>query len=127
MANLPKLSKREQQIMDVIYREKEASVNTVWQAIPDPPSRTAVRTLVRILEEKGHLKHKVDGREFIYSPTRKPHTAGRSALSNVIDTFFNGSIEAAVAAHLSDPKVKPDQDELDHLQKLINEARKQGR
>jgi predicted transcriptional regulator len=127
MANLPKLSKREQQIMDVIYREKEASVNTVWQAIPDPPSRTAVRTLVRILEEKGHLKHKVDGREFIYSPTRKPQTAGRSALSNVINTFFNGSIEAAVAAHLSDPKVKPDQDELDHLQKLINEARKQGR
>ena len=113
--------------MDVIYRDKEASVTAVWQAIPNPPSRTAVRTLLRILEGKGHLKHKVDGREFIYAPTRKRQAAGRSALSGVLNTFFNGSLEAAVAAHLSDPKVKPNDEQLMELQKLIKEARKQGR
>jgi predicted transcriptional regulator len=126
MASLPKLSKREQQIMDVIYRENEASATTVWQAIPDPPSRTAVRTLLRILEEKGHLKHRVDGREFIYSPIKKRQSAGRSALSNVLETFFNGSLEAAVAAHLSDPKSKSSDEQLKHLQQLIEEARQQG-
>lgn len=127
MSIQPKLSKREQQIMDVVYRKETASVTTVWQAIPDPPSRTAVRTLLRILEEKGHLKHQVDGREFIYAPTRKRKTVGRSALNNVLDTFFNGSLEAAVSAHLSDPKARPSDEQLKHLQNLIKQARKEGR
>ncbi|MBL4699849.1 MAG: BlaI/MecI/CopY family transcriptional regulator [Phycisphaeraceae bacterium] len=127
MPPLPRLSKRERQIMDIVYRQEKASVTAVWELIPDPPSRTAVRTLLRILEEKGHLKHQVDGREFIYSPTSKRQTAGRSALSNVLNTFFEGSLESAMVAHLSNPKVQIDEDQLKKLQNAIKQARKQGR
>ena len=122
-----RLTKREQQIMEVIFRKKEASATAVWQAIPDPPSRTSVRTLLRILEEKGHLKHRLDGREFIYAPTRARKTAGRSALSSVIDTFFAGSLEDAVVAHLSNPSANVSREQIQHLQNAIEQARTQGR
>lgn len=122
----PRLSKREQQIMEVVYRDGEASVTAVWQAIPDAPSRTAVRTLLRILEEKGHLKHRVDGREFIYASTRPRRRAGKAALGSVINTFFGGSLEEAVVAHLSDPKAKLSSDELNRLKDAIDSARRRG-
>ena len=92
--------------------------------LPDPPSRTAVRTMMRILEEKGHLKHNKKGREFIYRPVRPRARAARSALRRVLQTFFDGSLEQAVAVHLFDTKSKLSDDELKRLADLIREAEK---
>ena len=120
------LSRRERQIMDVVYAGGEASAAVVVERLPDPPTRTAVRTLLRILEEKGHLKHRKQGREFIYQPTRARHRAGRSALRGVLATFFEGSLEKAVAAHLADPAAEPTPEELKRLSRLIRDAKKRG-
>lgn len=120
----PQLSRRERQIMDVIYAHGQAGATQVWHELPDPPSRTAVRTFLRILEEKGHLKHTVAGREFIYAPTRPRARVGQSALRRVVQTFFGGSLEQAVAAHLADPGAQLDEKELDRLARLIKDARK---
>ena len=118
------LSRRERQIMNVIYARGEASASEVWEALPDRPSRTAVRTLLRILEEKGRLGHRKRGREFIYRPTRPRTRAGRSALLGVLETFFDGSLEKAVAAHLADPGVKLSPEELERLARLVRDARR---
>lgn len=118
------LSRRERQIMDIIYARAEASATEVWQALADRPSRTAVRTLLRILEEKGHLRHEKRGRQFIYRPTRPRRRAGQSALQRVLHTFFDGSLEKAVAAHLGHPASELSPEELERLLHLINEARK---
>jgi BlaI family penicillinase repressor len=120
------LSRRERQIMDVIYACSEASAAEVVERISDPPTRTAVRTMLRILEEKGHLKHRKQGREFIYQPTRLRRRAGQSALRGVLATFFEGSLEKAVAAHLADPATEPTPEELKRLARLIREAKKRG-
>ena len=117
------LSRRERQIMNVIYARGEASAAEVWEALPDRPSRTAVRTLLRILEEKGRLRHRKRGRQFIYRPTRPRTRAGRSALQGVLETFFDGSLEKAVAAHLADPGVKLAPEELERLARLVRDAR----
>jgi predicted transcriptional regulator len=117
------LSRRERQIMDVVYARDEAPAAEVWQNLPDRPSRTAVRTLLRILEEKGHLRHKKRGRQFIYQPTRPRQRAGQSALQRVLHTFFDGSLEKAVAAHLAQPGSQLSPDELERLLSLINDAR----
>ncbi|MEO1974251.1 MAG: BlaI/MecI/CopY family transcriptional regulator [Pirellulaceae bacterium] len=118
------LSRRERQIMDIIYALTEASVNQVLERLPDPPGRTAVRTLLRILEEKAHVVHHKLGREFIYQPTRPRKRAGISAFQQVLDIFYNGSIEKAVAAHLSDAEVITDE-ELVRLEALIERAKGQ--
>ena len=120
------LSRRERQIMDVVYACGEASAAVVVERLPDPPTRTAVRTMLRILEEKGHLKHRKQGREFIYQPTRLRQRAGQSALRGVLATFFEGSLEKAVAAHLADPATEPTPEELKRLARLIREAKKRG-
>jgi len=119
-----RLSGRERQIMDIVYARGEASAIEVLEDMHDPPTRTAVRTMLRILEEKGHLKHHKRGREFIYQPTKPRTRAGRSALRRVLETFYEGSLEKAVAAHLSDPSRKPSPDELKRLNALIRDARK---
>jgi predicted transcriptional regulator len=121
---LSSLSRRERQIMTICFSLGEASATEVWSRLPDQPSRTAVRTLLRILEEKGQLEHTKRGREFIYKPTRPRLSAGRSALQTVLQTFFDGSLEEAVAAHLSDPGAAPDDEELRRLAGLIREARR---
>jgi len=128
MADPRQLSKRERQIMDVVYANKEATVSQVLAGIPDPPMRGALRTLLRILERKGHLTHRQQGREFIYRPTQPRGAAGRSALGRVLDVFFGGSLEHAVAAHLSDPRraTKLTAEELHRLSDLIEKAGKQG-
>jgi len=118
------LSRRERQIMDAIYACEEASAAQVVGRLPDPPTRTAVRTMLRILEEKGHLTHRKRGREFIYQPTRARQRAGQSALRGVLETFFQGSLEKAVAAHLADPAAEPAPEELARLARLIREAKK---
>ena len=120
------LSRRERQIMDVIYPRGEASVNEVLSGLPDPPSRTAVRTMMRILEEKGHLRHKKKGKEFIYRPVMPRGKAARSALRRVLHTFFDGSLEQAVAVHLSDPKSSFSDDDLKRLADLVRKAKQKG-
>jgi predicted transcriptional regulator len=120
------LSRRERQIMDVVYGRGEASATDVLAGLPDPPTRTAVRTMLRILEEKGHLAHKKKCREFIYVPTRPRTRAGLSALRRVVQTFFEGSLEKAVAVHLADPKSNLSDDELKRLGDLIRQARSKG-
>jgi predicted transcriptional regulator len=128
MADPSQLSKRERQIMDAVYAHGEATVSQVLAEMPDPPMRGALRTLLRILERKGHLTHRQVGREFIYRPTQPRGQAGRSALGRVLDVFFGGSLESAVAAHLSDPRRagKMSPQELQRLSDLIEQARKQG-
>lgn len=119
-----RLSRRERQIMDIIYAHGEASAVDVLAALSDPPSKTAVRTLLRILEEKGHLTHRQEGLKYLYRPSRPRGRAGRSALRRVLDTFFEGSLEQAVAAHLSDPASDLSPAALKRLADLIQEARK---
>ena len=128
MSDPRELSKRERQIMDVVYARGEATVSQVMEGIPSPPMRGALRTLLRILEQKGHLSHRSQGREFVYRPTQPRGKAGRSALARVLDVFFGGSLEDAVAAHLSDPRraARLSAEQLRRLSDLIDKARKQG-
>ena len=128
MADPGQLSKRERQIMDVIFARGEATVSQVMEGMPDAPMRGALRTLLRILERKGHLCHRKRGREFIYRPTQPRARAGRSALGRVLDVFFGGSLENAVAAHLSDPRraAKIPPEELRRLSDLIEKSMRQG-
>ena len=121
------LSRRERQIMDIVYRLKEATVNQVVEVMSDRLSRVTVRTMLRVLEEKGHLKHTVQGREFVYHPVRPRRRAGQSAMRRLVDTFFDGSLAEAVAAHIVDPGAEIDEAELKRLSALIREARKKNR
>jgi predicted transcriptional regulator len=121
------LSRRERQIMDAIYRAGEATAQDVQDALPDAPSYSAVRALLRILESKGHLKHRQDGPRYVYEPTVPRGKARTSALRQVVRTFFDDSAEQAVAALL---ELSPDglsEDELDRLERLIEQARREGR
>ena len=120
------LSARERQVMDVIYSLREATATEVLQALSDPPSRNAVRTFLRILEEKGHLKHKQRGREYVFRPVNPRAQAGQSAVQHILKTFFDGSLEKAVAVHLADPKANVSPDELKRLEALIRKAKKKG-
>jgi predicted transcriptional regulator len=121
------LSRRERQIMDVVYRRGQATAAEVLAELPDPPGKTAVRTLLGILEKKGHLKHRQDGLAYVYLPSRPRTQAARSALRRVLQTFFDGSLEKAVAAHLGDPASDLAPEELARLLELIHQARKKGR
>ncbi len=121
------LGRRERQIMDAIHELGEASVSEVLARLSDPPSYSAVRTMMRLLEEKGHLKHRRDGMKYIYRPTVAPEKARRSALQHLLKTFFGGSAGDAVAAVLDLQGDKISADELDRLARLIEEARKEGR
>lgn len=123
----PALSRRERQIMDVVYARGEASVAEVLAGIPDPPSYSAVRALLAILVNKGHLRHRSEKGRYIYAPVRKRATAGRSALRRVLDTFFEGSLEQAVAALLDGADSRLSQADLDRLEQLIQQARNEGR
>ena len=118
------MSRRERQIMDVIYGLGEATAAEVLGELPDPPTKTAVRTLLRILEEKGHLTHKTAGLTYVYRPSRPRGRAGRSALKKVLLTFFEGSLEKAVAAHLGDSATDLSPDELTRLADVIDQARR---
>lgn len=128
MTDPSKLSKRERQILDVIYAHGEATISQVLEEMPDPPMRGALRTLLRIMEQKGQVTRRQEGRRIIYRPTQSRGRAGRSALGRVLDVFFSGSLEKAVAAHLNDPgrKTKLDLDELQRLSDLIEQAKKKG-
>lgn len=121
------LSRRERQIMDIVYAQGEASAAAIHAALPDPPSYSAVRALLAILLEKGHLKHRSEQGRYIYTPTRRRAQVGRSALRRVVDTFFDGSLEKAVAALLQGSDASLSDEELQRLGQLIQQARKEGR
>ena len=121
------LSRRERQIMDIIYTRQAASATHVLSGMLDPPSRASVRTMLRILEGKGHLRHHKNGREFIYQPTRPRQRAGQSALRRVLSTFFDNSLEQAVAAHLSDSAADLSTDQLNRLADLVRKAGNKGK
>src|SRR5882757_9415907 len=124
--NLPHLSRRERQIMDVIYRAGRATAADVQRQLPEPPGYSAVRATLRVLEDKGHLRHEQQGLTYVFVPTLSPESARRSAVSHLLSTFFNGSPERAVAAVLeaSDARLTPT--ELDRIAALIEVARKEG-
>lgn len=113
--------------MDAVYSFEEASANQVLKVMDDPPSRTAVRTFLRILVEKEHLTQRMVGREMFYKPTRPRKRAGQSALRRVVETFFDGSLENAFAAHLTDSNADLSEAELKRLAALIREARRNGK
>ena len=120
------LSRRERQIMEIVFRRGQASAAEVLADMPDPPTKTAIRTLLRILEEKGHLKHKSDGPRYVYSPRAPRDRTARSAFRRVLHTFFEGSLAKAVASFLGDEATDLSPDELNHLADLIRQARQKG-
>lgn len=113
--------------MDAVFALGEATVNQVVEAISDAPTPMAVRRMMHILEEKGHLKRREKGREVIYAPRQSRSKAGRSALQNVLETFFGGSMEEALAAHLHSRKDKVSDEERARLIELIEQAKSEGR
>ncbi|MBB6050655.1 BlaI/MecI/CopY family transcriptional regulator [Armatimonas rosea] len=113
------LSRRERQLMDILFARGSASVAEVCTALPDPPSYSAVRALLRILEEKGHLAHREEGKQYIYFPTQERPVAAQSALKRVVQTFFGGSVERAVTALLTEEETQLSDDELARLSELI--------
>jgi predicted transcriptional regulator len=128
MLNLQhKLSRRERQIMDILYRRGRATAAEVREALPDPPGYSAVRALLRILEDKGHARHEEVGPKYVYRPAVARDKATRSALRHLVDTFFNGSPEKAVAALLDASAAELSPAELERLAGLIDKARKEGK
>jgi predicted transcriptional regulator len=120
------LSRRERQIMDAIYRRGRATAAEVLEDIPDPPSYSAVRAMLRLLEEKGHVRHEQDGPRYVFIPTVNRERAKKTALTHVVRTFFDGSATDAMAA-LLDGDSKLSETELDRLSDMITQARKEGR
>jgi BlaI family penicillinase repressor len=118
------LSRRERQIMDVVYSRGDVTVSDVLEGLPDPPSYSAVRAMLRKLEEKGHLTHDVHGPRYVYRPTLPREKAQESALERVLDTFFEGSPGRAVQAILDSSAAELSDRELDDLAKLIEQARR---
>ncbi len=127
MSDPSKLTRRERQIMDAVFALGEATVNKVIEAIPDAPTPMAVRRMMHILEEKGHLKRREEGREVVYLPRVAKDKAGRSAFQRVLETFFGGSLEDALAAHLLARQDGVGEGERARLVALIEQARKEGR
>ena len=121
------LGRRERQIMEVVYRLGRASASEVREALADPPSYSAVRAMLRILEEKGHLDHAQDGVRHVYFPTVTGADMRESAMKHVLRTFFAGSTTAAMAALLDANEAPPSDEELDALSRMIARAREQGR
>ena len=118
------LSRRERQIMNVLYRCETATVAELAIELPNSPTESAIRTHLKILEDKGQVKRQRSGRKHIYRPVTSRTRAARAALTGVLGTFFDGSLGDAVAAHLADPKAKIDEAELERLQQLIRDAGK---
>jgi len=127
MADAQDLSRRERQIMDSIYRRGKATAAEVMSDLPEAPSYSAVRTMLRLLEEKGHLRHEQDGPRYVYVPTVARENARVNALRHLVSTFFNGSAEQAMAALLEISDSDLSDEQLARLQQMIEEARSEGR
>src|SRR5829696_5904275 len=120
------LSRRERQIMDLLFQRGRATAADVQRELQDPPSYSAVRALLRILEEKGHVRHEHDGPRYVYLPTVGRDNAKKSAMRHMLHTFFDGSAEQAISSLLGDPAARLSDAELDRLATLIDRARKAG-
>lgn len=127
-ANAPlDLGRRERQIMEVVYRLGRATASEVLKELPDPPSYSAVRAMLKILEDKGHLTHSQEGIRHVYQPTVAHEDVRESAMRNVVRTFFAGSTAAAMAALLDSVDEPPSEAELDAFERMIQQAREAGR
>jgi predicted transcriptional regulator len=123
----PSLTRREREIMDILYRRGRATAHDVLADLPDPPSYSAVRALLRLLEERGHVKHAQDGTRYVYLPAVPRGDARKSALKHVVQTFFGGSVEQAVVALVESSRAKLSREELERLSEVIDRAKKEGR
>jgi BlaI family transcriptional regulator, penicillinase repressor len=121
------LSKRERQIMDFLYQAGRATAAEVLEAIPDPPGYSSVRATLRILEQKGHVRHEEDGRAYVFMPVIRKDAARKRALAHLLRTFFDNSAEQAVAALVDLAGPKTSAAELDRIGKIIDEAKREGR
>lgn len=120
------LTRRERQIMDILFRRGRATAAEVMEELPGEPSYSTVRTQLRVLEEKGHVRHEDDGVRFVYMPAIARQTARKSALRHLIDTFFDGSPEKAMAALLGGEASKLSDEQLERIADMIEKARKEG-
>jgi predicted transcriptional regulator len=120
------LSRRERQIIDILYANGRATAAEVQVLLPDPPSYSAVRAMLRILEDKGHVRHQQDGPRYVYLPTLARDNAKRSAMHHMLQTFFDGSAEQAISALLDDSSARLSEAELERLANLIDQARRNG-
>jgi len=120
------LSRRERQIMDILYKHGRATAAEIHQALPDPPTYSAVRAKLRVLEEKGHVRHEAELLRYVYVPTMARESARRSALRHLLATFFDGSVEQAMAAMLDVSSAQLSEEELDRLSALIEQAKREG-
>lgn len=121
------LSRRERQIMDILYRQGKASASEVRAAMPDAPSYSAVRAMLRVLEDKGHVKHQAEGLKYVYVPTLGREKAKRSAVKHLLDTFFKESPEQVVAALLDVSSTRLSREELDRMSEMIENAKREGK
>jgi BlaI family penicillinase repressor len=121
------LSRRERQIMDIIYQKSEATVAEVRESLPNPPTYSSVRALLAVLENKGYLKHKEEGRRYIYYPTIALEWVKRSALKHLLETFFEDSTEGVIAALLDIRGVELSEEELERITRLVEEAKREGK
>jgi predicted transcriptional regulator len=121
------LSRREREMMNIIFAREKATAGEVMEAMTDPPSYSAVRATLRVLEQKGHLKHEHDGTRYVYTPTVNREKVRLSALDQLLTTFFDGSAANVVATLVERQKGKLTREELDRLSTLIDQARKEGR
>jgi len=121
------LSRRERQIMDILYRQGKASASEVREQMEDAPSYSAVRAMLRVLEEKGHVRHQAEGLKYVYVPTVARDRAKRTAVKHVMETFFNGSPEQIVAALLDVSSTRLTREELDRMSQLIEKAKQEGK
>lgn len=120
------LARRERQIMDILYRRGRATASEVMEDLSGNPSYSTVRTQLRVMEEKGHVRHEEEGLRYVYTPAVPRHAARKSALRHLIETFFDGSAEKTVAALLGSEGARMSDDELDRIAELIDKARKEG-
>lgn len=128
MSDPTHLSRRERQILNVLHELGSATVAVVQSKLPDPPTDMAVRRLMHILEEKGHAKRSgKEGREVIYAPAQSKARAGLHALRQVLDTFFGGAVDEALAAHLTRKDASLSDEQAERIQQLIDAAKKEGR
>lgn len=121
------LTRREREIMDILHRRGKATAHEVLADMSEAPSYSAVRTFLRLLEERGHVTHRQEGQRYVYAPKIERVEARRSALSHLVHTFFSGSVSAAVAALVESSKDQMSQAELDEISSLIEQAKKEGR
>ena len=121
------LTRREREIMDILHRTGRASAKQVLDAMKQPPSYSAVRALLRLLEQRGHVRHVQEGQHYVYQPTASPTEARRNALAHVVRTFFQGSVEQTMTMLIDSSRAKLTAEELDRLAELVEKARREGR